>query len=386
MKAERKTERVYLPVRWMWVEERGIVLNALPESGLRAGDEILALDGRPLQDLVSEVRPLIPVDGFAHWSADAGVSESLEFMGGAIDHFGALLWDIQPTVEVSIQRETGERETVRLDRVPFDAWTALGQQAGRVANFKDAVHFEPIGSDAGYLRVDTFVNYRQPVDPDTLYGPVFETLKAENRDYLILDLRQNGGGSSDAQMGLLRHLIQSPVTPMRNICAKTLNLDGVRDHLWTWDKRALKPNRLGFKRTADGDHCLRSFVDSDLKRKKPAKRSFEGELIVLTSRANSSASTSLLAILKSHRPVTLIGETAGGSPNGGTAGVLFTLTLPESGIRTRVPFFRYHNNVSGFEDRIGLGPDIKVPRTVVSVREQRDPALETAKQFISNKS
>lgn len=386
LKAERKADPVYLPLRWQWVEERGIIVIAEAETGLAPGDEILSIDGRPLKDMVSDVRPLIPVDGFANWSADAGVSESLEFMGGAVDHFGALLWDIQPDAELIIERANGQRATLEVARVSFDAWTDLGRDAGRAADFKDAVTFEKIGTNAGYLRVDTFVNYRQPVDPDEIYEPIFKALKTDGRDTLVLDLRQNGGGSSDAQMGLLRHLIETPVAPIRNICARTLNLDGLREHLWTWDKRALKPNRMGFKRTSDGEYCLRTFVDSDLKKKKPAKQAFDGDLIILTSRANSSASTSLIAILKEHRPVTLVGDVAGGSPNGPTAGVQFTLTLPESGIQTRVPFLRYFNNVSGFEDGFGLKPDIQVEETASAVREGRDLALETAKQLVAKKS
>ncbi|MEL6857928.1 MAG: S41 family peptidase [Pseudomonadota bacterium] len=383
MKAERRTMPVYLPARWTWVETRGIIQSAPIETGLHPGDEIIEIDGTPLQDMVAQVRPLIPVDGFATWSADAGIAASLEFMGGAVDHFGALLWEVQPTATILVERTTGERETVRVDRVTFDAWTALGAANGSASDFKDAVLYEDIGSNAGYLRVDTFVNYRKPIEPDDLYAPVFKALKQDGREHLILDLRKNGGGSSDAQMRLLQYLIEKPVTPIRNICARTLNMDGIRDHLWTWDKRALSPNRFGFKRTKDGDYCLRSFVDSDLKSKKPARFAFKGELLVLTSRANSSASTSLISILQAHRPVTLIGETTGGSPQGPTAGVQFTLTLPESGIRTRVPFLRYFNNVSGVDDESGLMPDIQIVNTVAAARQGKDLALDEAKRLIA---
>ena len=74
-----------------------------------------------------------------------------------------------------------------------------------------------------------------------------------------------------------------------------------------------------------------------LKPVKPAKYGFDGELVILTSRNNSSGSTSFAVTVRAARPVTFIGERAGGNPMGPTAGTLFTLNLPESDIMQRLP-------------------------------------------------
>ena len=68
----------------------------------------------------------------------------------------------------------------------------------------------------------------------------------------------------------------------------------------------------------------------------------------------------------------------GGSAEGTTAGILFTLNLPESGIRTRLPLIRDYNNVPEFEPGMGVNPDIPVAMTVDAWRAGSDPALETA--------
>jgi len=379
----RKESPVYLPLRWSVIEGRGIVRLAGEGTGLNFGDEIIAIDGRPLKGMMDEVAPYIPVDGYTEWSRQGGISESLEFRGGAVDHFGALLWDIKPQAKLTVKDEAGVQRNVTLDRVSFEAWSTLGASDDMARNFKDAVTFERLGDNGAYLAVDTFVNYRQPVDPEMIYDPIFDALKAEGRDYLILDLRQNGGGSNDAQAGLLDRIMTEKKALYRDLQVKTLNLDGLREHLWTWEKRALKPNKLAFKKNKDGTFSMRKFVGEHGKIR-PEKNVFKGQLFVLTSTSNSSASATILAHLKDSGRATLIGEKAGGSAEGPTAGIQFTLTLPESKIKTRLPIIRHFTDIKSFEPGLSTSPDIYAPMTVEAFREGRDPALEVAKALIKS--
>lgn len=384
LRAERNKTPVYLPLRWQVVEGRALLTLPAPKMGLNIGDEIRSIDGRPLSEMIAEVEAYIPFDGNTVWSRTIGIGASLEFMGGAVDHFGALLWDVSPTAIVEIKTVSGESNTIEMDRITFDAWTVLGEAQASMRNFKDAVSYQRIGETAGYLKIDTFVNYRTPVKPKDVFRPIFKSIQDEGRDYLILDLRQNGGGSNDARLGLMANLIKAPLKPAIDSRAATLDLDGLREHLYTWDKRALKPNPLGFKKNKDGTYSLRSFVDKELQTLKPRKYAFDGKLIILTSEANSSGSTSLSATLKAHRDVMFIGGRTGGSAEGPTAGLLFTLTLPESGVRTRIPFLRSYNNVDSFEPGLGLTPDIKAPMTVEAFLEGRDPAYDAALTYIED--
>ena len=378
----RKKTRVYLPIRWSLIEGRGIVRTSGRDTGLVYGDEIIAIDGRPLQGMVEEVLPYIPMDGYTEWGRTGGVSESLEFRGGAIDHFGALLWDIKPQAKLTLQNEAGVTREQIVDRISFEDWTALGAEDGVTKNFKDAVTFERIGEYGAYLSVDTFVNYRDPIDPDKIFDPIFDAIADENREFLILDIRQNGGGSSDAQAGLLNRIMTEKKAFSRDVQVKTLNIDGLREHLWTWEKSALRPNKLAFKKNADGTYSFRKFAGQHGKIK-PKKNAFKGKLVVLTSHSNSSASATILAHLKDSGRATLIGEKAGGSAEGTTAGVQFTLTLPESGIKTRIPIIRYFTNIKSFEPGLSTSPDIYAPNTVAAFRQRRDPAMEAALKFIN---
>lgn len=381
LRKERNEVPVYLPFRWSLIEDRAIV--SIPgESGLQRGDELLEIDGRPIAEMIAEVRPLIPVDGFTNWSSRGGVSESLEFSGGAVDHFGALLWDIKPRASVKIARPDGSEHVLMIDRTTLDRWSAIPEAAGEALgrDFPDAVTYERLNDKVSYLRVDSFVNYRNPVEPGTIYDPIFGSIAAEERDVLILDLRNNGGGSTDAKNGLVTRLIDEKLMAMDDAYMVTLNHKGLDQHLWTWDKRAINPNPLGFRKNANGTFSLRPMFEDNLKTIKPKNNVFKGKLIVLTSDENSSGSTHLLGLFQRKDRAVLVGERTGGSPDGATAGVIFFLTLPESKIRARVPAVRYTADMGeGFEPGTGVTPDVLVERNVADFRAGRDAALEQAK-------
>ena len=378
---DRNITPVYLPLAWRVVEGRAIIENP-GETGLVFGDEITSIDGRAINDMMDEVSPLIPVDGDTEFVRDVHMGASFEFMGGSIDHFGALLWDIEPTAQLGIKSVNGDRQTVSVDRVLHKDWKALVLDGKESSDFPDAVTFNRIGETAAYLRIDSFVNDRNPVKPDKIYDPIFSAINAEGRETLILDLRENGGGSTDAKVRLFAHLISEKDRLARETRIKTLDHSGLETYLSTWDKRVLNPNKFGFTKNESGTYSLRKVFSDDLKSVKPDRNAFTGKLLVLTSQSNGSASTALLAKLQDMGRATLIGEETGGSAEGPTAGVLFTLKLPESGIRTRVPVFQDFNAISTFTPNKGVSPDIFAPMTAEAFINGDDPAYDAALALI----
>ncbi|MEL6723901.1 MAG: S41 family peptidase [Pseudomonadota bacterium] len=380
----RKTQPIYLPLRWEMIEGRGFVSVAAADIGLQRGDEILAIDGDPLEARADAIRPLIPFDGETAWVRDGQIAQSYEFRGGGLDHFGALMFETGATAELTIQRGDAAPMAVMVDRITHPEWRALGAGQVGARNFKDAIRFKRIGGTAAYLAVDTFVNYRTPVDPASLYDPIFASLQAEGRDTLIVDLRRNGGGSDDAALGLVARLIGSPAPFMRDIRVKTLDLSGLEEYIYTWDSSAMSPDPRGFKANENGTYSILKPLSRSLMTLTPRDTAFQGQLILLTSRNNASGSTHLLSFIKAQNPdAILIGEATGGSAEGATAGILFTLTLPESGIKMRVPAMQSFVNNGGFETGLGMSPDIEAPITVEAFLEAEDPAMQAALTLIS---
>ncbi len=80
----------------------------------------------------------------------------------------------------------------------------------------------------------------------------------------------------------------------------------------------------------------------------------------------------------------LVGEETGGGAYGNTAWLIPDVTLPNSGIRFRLPKFRMVINKSFEKNGRGVMPDIPVVPTLESIRNGIDPKKEKVKALILN--
>lgn len=382
MKEARKRLPAYLPVRWRFIQGRGFVEFAKEGSGLQTGDEILSIDGISLDTLRAKYSPYISVDGFTDHVKDTELAFSSEFMGGAIEHFEALNPKVSATARLKIRRMEQQID-VDVDKLNFTQWRGLQKQyAPFRRNFVDQVSWQPLGENGALLNVGTFVNYRKPVDPDSIYGPIVEAINLQKRNKLIIDLRENGGGSTGASERLLAHLTPRPEYLQREAHVADWRLDGLTSYLSTWEQSALSPQPEWFEALPEGGWRIKSSVITQRPTMPPARHVFTGEVVVLTSHTNASGVTSLIAKLKDMGRITVIGEDTGGSSTGPTANVLFFLTLPESGIVARLPAQKVVNNVtSGIEGK-GIEADVKVELTIADWKSGNDKVLAAARQHL----
>lgn len=378
MSTERDQTNVYLPFKWTWLEGRAFVTIPDAKANLQVFDEIISINGETIGSIVEQVQQYIPYDGDTIWSRNSGISDSKEFKGGAVDHFGALLGPVLEQATLVVKRNSGEQKNITLQRINYKEWDALASSKTTAANFKDALTFKRINENTAYLSIDTFVNYRHPVEPQSVYQPIFKAIKEEGINTLILDLRNNGGGSTDASQGLLANLITEDMAYKVDMFTNTLSFKDLRPYLSTWEKSALDPWRLAFSKNDNGTFSLRSWFTDDLDTIEPSDYAFGGKIIALTSNNNSSGSTNLLSVIHATGRATLVGEKTGGSAEGVTAGVLFTLSLPASKITTRIPYFQFKNNVKHFTKGLGLTPEIEAPMTVSAFLANADPAYTAA--------
>jgi len=372
----RLKEAVYLPFQWRYIEGSMWVEEVAKDSPLKRGDRIISIDGTAVNQRIQAVRRYVPVDGWNDHTKINLVASSAEHQGGALDHFGALLWPPRETVNISYSRSGQAAKTVSLKRISYPGWQAL--KPATVRNFKDAVEFTWLDQQTAYLSIDTFVNYRQPVNPDDLFKPVFQALSNQPAARLILDLRNNGGGSNEPAQRLLAHLMNQRFRIARAVTVNTLDFGDLKPHLTTWDSQALEPNPAAFESCAEGPLCFRQGVLPDTAWHQPVSLPYSGPLLVLTSRNNSSGSTNIMTVLKKRPHTTFIGEATGGSLEGPTAGIMFFLKLSNSQITARIPVFRYHNDTAQFIPGKGLEPDIYVTDSVEDFLQGKDAILNQA--------
>ncbi len=361
----------------MFVDTSGV------PSRLNRGDEIVSIDGRTIDWWLAQIEPLIPVDGDANHVKPLVAAYSTEFMGPALDHFAPFINSINETAELEVRSPGEGVKKVRVSRQNYIDFQNMVGEKRYSTNFSQSVRMNKLKDNGAYLAVDSFINYREPVDAMAHLETYFKTLREEKRNKLILDLRSNGGGSEDAQESLLRHLISEPVRQVEHLLSRFNSLsDEQRLYLNTWSKSALNPNPDWFEKFDDRYYILKQQGEAKADVLEPAKYAFQGEIIVLTGPSNSSGSTHLIATLKAAGRITTVGERTGGAPTGATAGTLFFLTLPESGIRVRIPVLRtVIANSELLPERNGLNPDKLQAETKESFFAGRDPALEAARKM-----
>lgn len=393
----RRALASFFPFRVRVFDGRVFVTAVAPgpaAAGLAVGDEIVTLDGHAMGDVLARILPLLPVDGFTDHARLRTFEASGDLLGSGFEHFYPILfgeWWRQGSAGLTVRRpETQAAQrfvTLEVRPVSFDLWRTLGA-AGEAwrQDFKDAVQWQLIDPGIGVLRVDTFVNYRDPVDPDSVYAPIFARFDAAGIDTLILDTRRNGGGSDDAMLSLLAWLTPRPFTLLREARVRTIDLAPWADVLSTWDAALLAPDPAGFEALADG--WLRVRPDERmpaLLEQQPRADAFTGRMLVLADGRNASAVTMMLARLHERPRTAVVGTPTGGSATGPTAGIIYFLDLPASGIRVRVPWMRQWVNAHDVSEGQGVSVDVEVRETLADVLAGRDPVMARAIELASRK-
>ena len=369
-----------LPVRFVWVQNTAIIVAVAPGvSGIEIGDELMDVDGHSMLMLFEEMSRYISVDGFTDRTKASLFAGSDDVGLTTFDVYYPLLHGCRESFLLTVRSPNGDRRELRVPAVDERASLAARGLSDAQVNFSDAgaVSWRQRGT-AAVLTINTFVNYRTPVVPDEVFGPVFKEIKKSGLERLVLDLRLVGGGSTDVMGSLLRHLIDKPITVGGPSRVKTYDFAKYREYLSTWDESVFSMPASLFTADGTGLYTVSPEIVGGIQRIEPAAEAWRGPLTVLIGPGNESGATILLAELLDDRQMTLIGQPTGGSAEGPTAGVIAFLSLPASQIVVRVPLLWTTTSLKGFVHGQGIAPDIEVPMTIGDVRAGRDPALDLA--------
>ena len=387
LQAWRDTHNTMLPLRVTFLEGRMIVVANDGQPGAPPrGAEITAINGRPVPMLVDELARAVAYDGDTDQAILAKLESDSDLTGDDLNEYWPSFYGFPTSWEIAWKRPGDVRAAqATLHPIGFKAWTAIPAAGETWRNeFYKAVGFRVAGK-AAYLRIDTFVNYRNPVDATAFLGGFFKTMKARGTEHLILDLRANGGGSEDVSVALGRYLIPQPFVWSKPVRFKAVRYGDLPEHLDSWGdpKELYEPPLSLFTRTADGwwDRNPRPGNEDDesVLEQRPVADAFRGRLTLLTGPENASGATRTAAQLKARANARIVGEEGAGSAEGPTSGRIFLLTLPNSGLKVRIASAWNRTNVPGFVLRRGVPVDDLVTPTLADFEASRDRAYDFAK-------
>lgn len=384
LEAWRRAQPSHLPLRFKLIEGRMIVVSndGQPEAP-PPGAELVAINGIPVPRVLLTLGRTVAYDGSTDQAIAAKLGSDSDLMGDDFNEAWPAFHGFPSRWELDWKRP-GEFQPTHaiLEPIPFTRWTALPWPGSPYRDeFYKAIHWRLDGKVAT-LRIDTFVNYRNPVDPEAFLGAFFKTLKARGVEHLVLDLRESGGGSDEVAVALLRHLLPEPFVWLKPALLKSIRYGDLSQHIESWGNRqeVFEPPLEGFRRTKEGAwERLPRPDDSARQLQSPSPDRFTGRITVLAGPVNASGATMVLAQLKEKGGARLVGEESAGSAEGPTAGRIFLLTLPHSGLRIRIPIAWNRTNVDHFLAGRGVPVDETVIPTVLDFESGRDRVAEVAR-------
>lgn len=387
----RTRNATHLPLRFQLIEGRMIVVASDGQPGAPpAGSEILSINGMPVPKLLLQIAPLVSYDGTTDQAIAAKLADDSDLMGDDLnENYPALFgfpdrWQVEWKTVGAMTSATATLKPIR-----FAQWTALPAPGAKYrSEFYNAVTWRMSGKTAR-LGIDTFVNYRNPVQATAFLGGFFAAMKEAGTDHLILDLRDNGGGSEDASVALGRYLIDRPFTWSKPIRYKAVRYGDLPQYFETWGDREARFNAPldAFARTADGWYDRIPVLggatlgdgDSTFEQQPVGEFGFRGRLTILSGPRNGSGATRTIAQLREKAGAVIIGEDSAGSAEGPTAGSIFLMKLPESGIRVRIPEAWNRTNIASFVPGKGVPVDQLVVPTLADFEAGRDRAIAVAR-------
>lgn len=371
----------HLPFDLFFEEGKYTVQNDFTANQvLKAGSEIMAINGQPFQEAFQSLWQYAPSDGFNQTRRKRIVKDNFSRYYQTF-----IKTDSSFTLTIkSVEGETKNIQVKGMARADKDSLRKV--MAGEPQGWwsKPLAEFDIMEGGTGYLRLHTFAKgwlKSQKINYDKFLKESFARLKAESASSLILDLRGNGGGDDLLGAKLCRYLIDTEFGYFDRMEATTskfkykqyssskwMNLAGV---LFKKDKS--QPGKFTFN------------YHRGLKTQKPEQEVFTGKLVILTDGGTFSTAADVASILHANGKGTFVGEEVGGGYYGNNSAVQYHIKLPNTQINYYIPVIRYYSSVDypAFYGH-GVKPQVQVQPTYAAAQAGKDLVLETAMQALNN--
>lgn len=362
-----------------------VVKNYGKNSLLKPGDELVAINNKPLSNLLDIAKTLISSDGYNTTYFDRALEKNAY---GWYRLFNKPTDTLQLTIRDSLKERTVSyvRKLIIDSKANPDVHT-FSVKENKIPRYRGTDdHGQPLleltytdkDSTTAVMKVKSFSFAGN--NHSKFYRKSFADIKKHGVKNLVIDIRNNGGGTLLASRNLFAHLTNSPFVFLGKTYANkrfykapigfVINLN--------YFLRSL----LLFKKDPEHGYLV------NLKGSKPLlpkADNYTGKLAVLINGYTFSASALLAANLKEINRAIFIGEETGGGFNECSAGQLPLLKLPETKLVLRLPLYRLAPNTSTPVKGHGIYPEYTVIPKVSELIKGKDPELDKALAVLREK-
>ncbi len=370
-----------LPLTLRWVDGRFLVTGS-SVAGVKAGAELLAVDGRSSAEIAQALLPYLRADGRSEASDGKRLAQlSHGPTGGAMDRLFPLRFAPGASGYLLRLQDPGARSTRELQvaAVSIAARSAALQPSLAGRDAVAAWQFR-VDGDTAFLSLPTFAFWNSSFDARGFLRRSFDELRAKAVPFLIIDIRQNEGGDDAIGQAVLAQLLKRPhsVPAYRLESAYERAPYALARYLDTWDFGFF--DRTGKVSRAEGERNWR-MADKPAISIDPVAEPYAGQTLVLVGPENSSAGYLLARDLQRSGAATLLGQPTGGNLRGLNGGQLAWINLPASGVGVDIPLVAAF--APGNEPDGGVQPDLLVMPRFTDAQAGIDTELRAAQQQIA---
>jgi hypothetical protein len=207
----------------------------------------------------------------------------------------------------------------------------------------------------------------------------FKELQENHIRNLIIDVRSNGGGDAGLSTLLTRYIADHKfklADSLYTIKPPAEYRKYIQNGFW-YGLLVSAVTRKG----KDGKLHFRYFEKHYYSPKE--KYHYDGQVFILIGGNSFSATTLFAGDLKGQKNVTLVGEETGGGYYGNTAWIIPDVTLPNTGLRFRLPRFRMVVSRDRIKNGRGILPDVWALPTSEAIRDGIDFKAMKVRELIS---
>lgn len=405
----KKQEFEFFDLDFEYLEDKLWVKNNYGKDSTLVGCEIVSIDKEPVSKLIKAYKTRFASDGFNTTLYNRYVSKGFSNLflrdKGFIDSLSVTFKNKDSVFTKNFKRYLKDdsiadslADSITIENVSPKKISKEEKKANQLAKRKKRKdnktygylsktnqytrNFNFIGKDStvAFMKIRSFTNgnYKK------FYKKSFTKLDSAKTKFLVIDLRDNGGGRI-AEIDYLYSFLTQNDYQFLNPSEVNTRLPFLKAIMSNTSPVGLKVLGAIFLPSILIDNLLKTSkkegkiyynFNKHTKVKPPNPLHFNGTIYVLINGNSFSASSTISTHLKATKRATFVGEETGGAYNGTVAGVYKIYELPTSKVRIRMGLMQIEAPQKQQPDGFGVKPDVEMIPTVADRIQKRDPELD----------
>lgn len=372
-KALDKKQFNYLPYYFIALNNKlftAIPVNKKRDSLLKPTSEILKINNISSDSICTYIKHFYTSDGYINSGKDLFLSTGFNYyypsLFGRPDSF---------LVEYKSENEIKSEKIKAVKLTGLPALPVYPKEDSTWIKYKRAnisYGFINKNKTAMIIKIKSFKHSRYK----KVYRKIFKLARKNNVQHLVIDLRNNGGGSLMNSYRLASYCIDKPAS----ISFKT-RIKNYPYKKYTKGNLSLKITHLAFSMIAEKNKCGDTICYKQ-KIKPRKKNHYNQNIYVLINGHSFSASCLTATYLQSCKKAVLIGSETSGTKEGCNAVITPYYTLPNTKVRARIPAFRIIHDINPALSGRGVLPDYEIKYEVEDILKRKDLEMDFIKKLI----